>query len=158
MLSERYCNRHMLAACAPHYPSWPTFPISPSYPLPQVQDWPSSYLIVGVAGWLTLVWKSSGSIVAHRPGVVFGSNWPWPQPSDHPDTICCSSVIIIFRCCAHLAGPPPTTLHCSCPTSASPPCWHQKRESRNKSILVCLIPTDNKNNINSNDKYLVIAY
>lgn len=95
----------------------------------------------------------TGSSLAGQPQVVFENHGTCPWLPGSPNTICCSSVIIISRYCACLAGPSPTTLHCSCP-----PPWHQKRahlDSRNKSILVCVIPTNDKNNINSNNKYLV---
>lgn len=105
-------------------------------------------------GWVALVWR--GCPVANQPGVVFGNHRPWAWLSDLPATMCCSSVIITFRYCACSSGW--ASSYHPCCSSSAPPRWYQERASRNKSILECLIPTDDKNNINSNNKYLVSAY
>lgn len=106
---------------------------------------------------MALVWRAYR--FSCQPGVVFGKHRPRPWLSALPDTICCLSVIISFRYCAHGSGPPLTPLCCRCPLSAALPDTREPiLDSRNKSSLVCLIPTEDKNNTNSNKKHLVSAY
>ena len=144
-----HCNPLLGSLILPPFPSWPIFPMS-------LSCLPAS----GLRLILPFIirddeWHSRISCLS---GVVFGKHRPWLWLAALPDTICCLSVIN-YRYCVHGIRPSPTTLHCRYPMMAR---LLDTREpilgSRNKSLLVCLIPAEDKDNTDSNKKHLVSVW